>query len=208
MKINNVIDPNDFFVESKKAIQVVLSKEELQRKQMKIADKLELVRKSKAHPESLEAYEKLQTLEKELEMKIRFNKYNEAAVPEEYREVVKRNVAVEQLKVAEKANELKAQLKDHIEYLESKVVPLLQSIKELEKLKRIPDQIDIILDGEIGEKVPLPVSYRVKMINAGRDETLSGKVLVDLDKAIKSLKQIEQPVETKGLLSQLKRGEN
>lgn len=198
----NVIDENQFFVESKKAIQVVLEKDELLRKQMKIAEKHQLVKEHMKKASSLEEFEELKKLEKEL----RFMKTIEPAVPEEYREKIKRNAVVEQLEVSEKLNELKAQLKDQIEYLENELVPLIDNIRKLEKLGKIPDQINAILDLTIGEEAPFTAKYRLQVLKPSYDETKAGEAIQALNDVIRSLEKIHVPVETKGLLGFLKRG--
>ncbi|APH07214.1 hypothetical protein A9C19_20735 (plasmid) [Bacillus weihaiensis] len=201
-----LIDENQYFVESNKVIQVVLDNESLSEKKLKAADKLQLVKEQKTHTTSPEEYEELEMLEKELERKIRFNQLKYPAVPEDLRETVKRNAAVEQLEVDNTLNELKAELKDRVEYLESELLPLLDNIRKLESLKKVPDQIDFILKAEMGEGVSIPVSLMLRTLSPSNNEGQAGKALKDLNKTVASLKKIEVPVETKGLLDFLKRG--
>ncbi len=206
MENMNPIDENQYFVESKKAIQIVLNKEQYLAKQMPTADKLRLLKEHKESTKSPEEYEDLEKLEKELEKKIRFNQLTEPAVPEEYRETLKRNAVVEKLEVDNKLNELKAELKDRIEYLENELVPLIDNIRQLEKMSKIPNQIDAILDLTIGEGAPVTANYRLQLLTQTNDETQAGEAQQALSKVIKSLKKIEVPIETKGLLNFLKRG--
>jgi hypothetical protein len=205
MENMNVIDETQYFVESKKAIQIVLENERLLGSKLKVRDKLRLVKESKEHTKSLEEYEALEKQEKELERKIRFNQFSEPAVPVEHREKLKRNAAAEQLEADKKLNELKAELKERIEYLESEVMPLVDSIMKLENMRKIPDQVDMVLNAEIGETVPFPVYYRLQVLRQTPDETQAGKAMKDLDKVVTALKAIQVPVETKGLLDFLKR---
>ncbi|MRX56725.1 hypothetical protein GJU41_22540 [Bacillus idriensis] len=206
MENMTLIDEKIYYVESKKAIQVVLEREELLNKQMKAMDKLLLVKEQKSKTGSLEEYDGLEKLEKELERKVRFHQLTEPAVPEEYKEKIKRNAVIEQLAADTKSNELKALLKQHIEYLENELVPLIRNINQLEKMKKVPDQINLILDSEIGEGVPFPVYYRLKVFNPTQHETKSRDALLALQETISALKKVEPPVETKGLLSFLKKG--
>jgi hypothetical protein len=205
MENMNLIDETQYFAESKKAIQLVLENEKLLGSKVGLRDKLRLVKESKEHTKSLEEYEALEKQEKELERKIRFNQFTEPAVPVEHREKLKRNAVTEQLEADKKLNELKAELKERIEYLESEVIPLVDSIMKLESMRKIPDQVDMVLNAELGETVPFPLSYRLRVLNQTPDETQAGKALKDLDKVVKALKRIEVPIETKGLLDFLKR---
>lgn len=205
METTQLIDENQYFVESKKAVQIVLEREQELGSKLKIQDKLRLVKEQKENTKSIEEYEELEKLEKELERKIRFNQRTEPAVPAEHREKLKRNAAAEQLQADEKLNELKSELKERVEHLEVEIIPLLLSINKLERMKKIPDQIHALLNFEIGEGAPIPASYRIKALTSTRDETQSRKALDGLENVIKTLKKIEVPVETKGLFDFLKR---
>ncbi|MBP1944634.1 hypothetical protein [Cytobacillus luteolus] len=201
-----LIDENQYFVESKKVIQLVLDTERNLEKQLKLADKLQLVKQQKSETRSPAEYEELEKLEKELERKIRFDQFNAPAVPKEHKEKVKKNVVVEQLEVDEKLNELKAELKGRIEVLEQELLPLIEGIEKLEDLKRIPNRIDLLLVSEIGERVAIPCSYAMNLVAPSNNQSQSSVAAKDLKKVIQALKKIEVPVETKGLLDFLKRG--
>ncbi|PLR79703.1 hypothetical protein CVD25_06485 [Bacillus canaveralius] len=206
MENTTSIDENQYFAESKKAIQIVLEKEKLLQKQLKAVDKLQLVKEFKKETRSAAQYDELEKQERELERKIRFNRLMESAVPEEHKEKIKRNSAAEQLEVDNKLNELKAQLNEQIDHLENDLFPLLDNIRKLERMKMIPDQINIILESDIGENAVIPVENRVRRLNVSYNETQSGQAFNDLVKLIGSLRKIEVPKETKGLLDFLKRG--
>jgi hypothetical protein len=199
---NRLIDENQYFVESKKAILVVLQNEELLKKQMKPAEKLELVKEYKKKTQSIEEYEKYEKIEKEL----RFKKTKVPAVPEEHRKTIKKNAVTEELAVNEKLNEMKGELKEKIEYLEAEVLPLVEAINKLEGMKGIPNQIDALLKAEMGEGVPIEVSQLIKVYHFSNNEVQSAKAIRELKEAVKSLEKIEVPVETKGLINFLKRG--
>jgi hypothetical protein len=201
-----LINENDYFVESKKAIQVVLQHEKRLEKEMKPADKLQLVKERKDETKIPEEFEELEKLEKELERKIRFNQTRVPAIPEKYRKTVKKNAVAEELEVNNKLNELKGELKEKIEYLETEVLPLIDAINKLEAMKGIPKQIDTFLEAEMGEGAPVSMSYVSRILTVSNNEAQSGKAIKKLKGVIDSLKKIEVPVETKGLLNFLKRG--
>lgn len=206
MEKMTLIDENQYFVESKKAIQIVLEKESSLEKQLGLREKLQLVKEHKKNTTSPEEYDELEKLEKDLEKKIRFKQFKTPAIPEERKETVKRNVVAEELQVNEKLNELKAELKERITYLENDLLPLIENIHTLERIKGIPHKIDTILNAEIGEGVSFPVRYVLNVQTQSNDELQSKIALKTLKKVLGSLKKIEVPVETKGLLDFLKRG--
>ena len=200
------INVNDYFIESKKAIQLVLDREqELQRK-LKAAERLQLLKEHKKNAKTSEDFEALEQQEKELERKIRFQQLTEPAVPAEHKEKILRNVKAEQLQQAEKLNELKGQLSEQIKYMKENIIPLLKSIHELEAMDEIPNQVDIILDAEIGEGAVLPVNQRMKAFSKREYKPRAGMALLDVQKAVDELGRITMPIETTGLLSFLKRG--
>lgn len=201
-----LINKDQYFQESKKAIQTVLQEEDKLNKGMNAADKLELVKELKEKTNSEKEFDELEKEQRELEKIIRFQKVPVDAIPKEHQKVVKRNVAVEQLEVDEKLNELKAELANHIEQLEGELLPLLTNINELEKLKCIPHQINLLTNATIGEGAPYPARALVQAVSRSSDEVRSSKALKELNELIGAIKGIKVPVETKGLLQYLKRG--
>lgn len=200
------VNKEDYFKESKKLIQVVMDREEYASKRVTAKEELELVRQQQEKTKSPGEYEKLAKREKELELKIRFNNFREPAIPLEHQKTAKRNVAVEQLEASERLNELKAQLNERIEYVENDLIPLLKGIRELEGMMNIPNQVETMITSEIGEGVPIPLSARMKMFSRSHNETKSGQAYTQLFALVNTLKEIHVPVETKGIMSFLKRG--
>lgn len=189
------IDPNEYFAESKKAIQIVLEKEKLIHKQMKAHEKLALVRKYKNNTGDPGAYDALEKLERELDRKVRFDLLNEPAIPEEHREKVLRNVAVEQLEYAETLNGLKDQLRFHYKYLEDEVLPLLENIAKLERLNYIPNQVDVLLKNEIGEDTIFKVENLIRPFESG--SKLGKHTINSVKQAILNMQKLEFPFEMK-----------
>ncbi len=200
------VNKEDYFKESKKLIAVVVDREEKLTRSVSVADELKLVRQRKEETTSPDEYEELTKREKELELKIRFNNFREPAIPVEHQKMAKRNAATEQLEASERLNELKAQLNERIEYVENDLVPLLKGIRELETMMSIPNKVDAMIDSEVGEGVPIPLSYRLNLIARSYNETKSGQAYEQLIALTSTLKEIHVPVETKGIMSFLKRG--
>lgn len=191
MKKVELIDANEYFVESRKVLQIVTERENVMKKKMKTADKLDLVRKHKTKATSLEEFETLESLEKELDRKLRFNQLKEPAVPEEHKEKIKRNVAVELKEVNELLNKTVDQLKSSYKYLEDEVIPLITNIEKLGRLKTIPAQIETVIDGEIGEHSFLPLGYLTQIHSRSEYAEIAKNINVNLDKAIQGMKKIE-----------------
>lgn len=200
------VNKEDYFKESKKLIQVVMDREEYASKRVTAKEELELVRQQQEETKSPDEYEELAKRKKELELKIRFNNFREPAIPVEHQKTAQRNVTVEQLEATERLNELKAQLNERIEYVESDLMPLLKGIRELESMMKIPDQIEAMITSEIGEGVPIPLYARMRMYARSHNETKSGQAYNHLLSLSKALREIRVPVETKGIMSFLKRG--
>lgn len=201
-----LIDKELYFIETKKAISTALQKEKDLLAQMPLEKKLALVQDHLTKTISSDEYDELINQEKEIFRKIRFNQFTEEAIPSEYKNQIKRNVKVEELEAIEKKNELKAELKPHISYIENEVIPLVTAIHELESMGMIPNKLEMLLNANIGEKEPLPISVRTKMFNLSRGEVNAGKGLNSLLQVVNALKQIEVPTQTKGILDFLKRG--
>lgn len=192
-----IIDEKKLFVESKKAIQIAIEREKILGKKMRTTDKLELVRDHKVKTKSPDEYEALETLEKELERKLRFNQLNESAVPEEHKEKVKRNAAVELQEVNELLNESILQLKSRYEYLEDEVIPLITNIEKLERLAVIPVQIKAVVDGEIGENTVFSMQHIIRQQNYSKYAEIAKNINAQLNKAIKDMKRLEFSIDFK-----------
>ncbi|MFD2118161.1 hypothetical protein ACFSTH_11695 [Paenibacillus yanchengensis] len=186
-----LIDVGKYFAESKKVIQIAIEREKLLGKKMPITDKLRLIRDYKKKTNSPDEYEALETLEKELDKKLRFNQLNEPAVPDEYKEKVKRNAVVELQEVNKLLNEFKAQLRFHYKYIENEVVPLIANIEKLERLKAIPVQIEAIIDEEIGENAVFKIENTIRELSHSKNMRISKSINSYLSKAIKSMQEIE-----------------
>ncbi|MEK3856582.1 hypothetical protein [Cytobacillus sp. FSL H8-0458] len=191
MEKTSFIDPNNYFVESKKAIQIVLENEQTLSKQMGIEEKHQLVSSYLKTASNPDEYDALEKLEKELKRKIQFRQFNEPAVPNEYREKVSRNVAIEQSEVNQKLAELVGQLNHHYKHLEKEVLPLIKNIETLERLSLMPVKIDVLLNGEIGENTVFKIEYLLKQLNYSRFGDIANSTLDNLRKAIDGMQKLE-----------------
>lgn len=195
MENTKSINENKYFVESKKALEIAKEREKAEKAKLKTTDLLKLTRKHKETAKTPEEYKELEILEKELRMKVKFNQYHVPAVPPEHVEKIRRNAEVEQSKASKKLDELKVQLKSKIDYLESEVIPLVEDIKEMEQMMNIPNQIEIILDADIGEKAPVTMSSRLKTFKFDGHE--AEKTLIETKKLVKRLKSVQGNVVAK-----------
>ncbi|NMO97460.1 hypothetical protein [Paenibacillus lemnae] len=197
MKKVKLIDANDYCVESRKAIQIVLERERTLGKKLKIRDRLELVRKHKNHAKSPDELEALEALEKQLERRIRFKQINERAIPEEHKEKVLRNAAVELQEANKMSDDLKAQISSRYKHLEDEVIPLIASIGDLERIKGAPMQVNFIIDYEIGEDTVFKVENIIRQLGHSQCEKLANDINFHLRKAIEGMKKLERTAGSK-----------
>lgn len=160
MKKVELINPEEYFVESRKAVQIALEKEEYLHNEMPMQNKLDYLKKRKKETNSAEEYEAIEALEKKIEKDIKFN-YQIPLVPEEYKDVIKRNAEIEAAEFDKKLTELKKELKDQLPYLQNVLLPLVINIQELDKLKVFSHNVDIILNHEFRENQAFRAQSRV-----------------------------------------------
>lgn len=185
-----LIDEKQYFAESRKAIELAIEIERGLYNKLSKKDTLDVLKKRKKETTSMEEYERIEELEKQLEKEIKFDQPI-PLVPDEYREVIKRNVAIEEKEVNKKLLELRKELKKQLPYLKDILLPLVISIRELEKIKSVPGQIDVILRTNFSEqKGFLSAEYLVKQLN--RD---GNRKLVD---GVKELTRLIESAATKG----------
>lgn len=202
-----LVNHNEYFVESKKALQVAREREIEERSKLKTEELLELAKKHKEKAKTPEEYEELGKLEKDLSMKIKFNQYYIPAVPPEHTEKLKKNAEVEHQAASKKLSELKSQLKSKIDYLENEVAPLVDGIKKLEQMMSIPEQINIILDTDIGEKAPLTMEGRLRYYYSKYDNSQTGRAVAELDKLIHRLRVIQGNEEVENTTKAKRKGD-
>lgn len=191
------IDENKYFAESKKAIQIAVENERLLGKKMPTVDKLQLARDYKKNTKEPNEYKELEKLEKELEMKIRFNQLNEPAVPEEQQEKIRKNVDIEEQELNKVLNELKAQLRLHYKYVEDEIIPLIVNIEKLEQLSAVPSQIKLLLKAVIGENTAFKVEGLMRGQNYSSNATVARNLIHSLEKSINRMQALEVPYEIK-----------
>lgn len=189
----SLIGEKQYFAESRKAIQVTIEKERALYKDLTRKDKLELLKKRKKETSSIEEYEKIEELEKKLEKEIKFGQPI-PLVPDEYREVIEKNVEVEEKELNKKLQELRTDLKKQVPYLKDVLLPLLLSIHELEKMECVPNQIDVILQSTFNDREGfLTAEYLVNNVSRKRKSRL-----------VEETKEIIGLIETIGTKGELK----
>lgn len=150
--MEKLIDSNDYYVESRKAIDIALAKEDKFHKELTPEERLEVYKRHLKTTNNQEEYMTLKALKDALELKIKFNDTTEPVVPEDAHEKIRKNLEIEQRAAVEKTNELKEQLSKLIDSFEKEVISLVIAIEEMETLKVIPGKIDAILSHEFTEK--------------------------------------------------------
>lgn len=182
MKNVALIDTNNYFVESRKAIQIALEKERDLYNQIPKEEKLRLLRKRKAETNSVEEYEAIEIMEKQLEKEIKFNG-PVPLVPDEYKDVIKKNVEIEAAEYTEKLNELRKELKIQLPYLQDVVLPLLINIHELKKMKNVPSDVEFILDSQFIGQTAISAKSVIQRGTSKR----KNKLIDDLQEIIRSI---------------------
>lgn len=160
MKKVELIKPEEYFVESRKAVQIALEKERSYYNEIPKKNKLDLLRQRKKETNSVEEYEVIEALEKQLEKEIKFN-HPIPLVPDKYKDMIKKNVEIEAAEHEKKLTELKKELKDQLPYLQNVLLPLLVNIHEMNKMDVVPVNIDTILGFEIHDGNGIRVENRV-----------------------------------------------
>jgi hypothetical protein len=181
-----LINKDNYFVESKKAIQVVLEKERSLYNALPKRSTLNLLKKRKEKTGSIEEYERISELEKRLELEIKFNK-SIPLVPGEYKEIIKRNVLVEEAEVNNQLTEMRKELKKQLPYLQNVLMPMLVNIQELKRMQTIPNDIERILTAEFMEGTGIrtePVIHSRFELNTDSESVIRMKKLI---KAIDSM---------------------
>jgi hypothetical protein len=171
--METLIDSKDYYVESRKAIDIALAKENQFMKKLDPEERLEVYNRYLKETKDQKEYLAVKALKDELEIKIKFHDTAEPTVPKADQAKIIRNLEIEQRAVIEKANELKVQLSKLLDTFEKEAIPLLVAIDELEVLRYIPNNIDIILSHEFREKWLSSLSGRFNM--SGMSEFKAGR---------------------------------
>lgn len=161
--MEKLIDSKDYYVESRKAIDIALAKEDEFQKKMTSKERLKVYNRHLEETKDQEEYKALKVLKDALEMKIKFHDTYEPAVPKADQGKIIRNLEIEQRDAIEKANELKGQLSKLLDAFESEAIPLLIAIDDLEMLRFTPNNIDIILSHRFEEEADISLSFQINI---------------------------------------------
>ena len=196
--MEKLIDSKDYYVESRKAIDIALAREDKFHKELSPEERLEVYKRHLKTTNNQEEYVTLKALKDALEMKIKFNDTTEPVVPKADQEKIRKNLEIEQRAAVEKTNELKTQLSELLDTFEKEAVPLIIAIEEMETLKVIPDKIDTILSHELREKHFLGgIKGRFNSLSIPIGELKRSPVL--LNKSISYFRNTTVPVQEKKL---------
>lgn len=163
MKKVELINPEKYFVESRKAVQVAIEKEQAFFNGLSKQDKLNLLKIRKEETRSDEEYDAIEASERQLEKEIKFD-HPVPLVPDEYKEMVKRNLDVEESEASEELKKLRKELVNQLPYLQNVLLPLLINIGSLKGVMGISRGVEVILEHSLQE------SFRE--IHSGRAESL------------------------------------
>lgn len=187
MKKVELIDVNNYFVESRKAIKIAVEKELSLHADMPKRDKLRLLKGRKKETTSPEEYEEIEKLERQLEKEIRFNN-PVPLVPDEHKEKIRRNAEIEAAAVDQKLKELKAELQSQLPYLQDVILPLLINVRRLNALRRIPYRVSRVLDFTFHDGTGLRIEGHVRPLSDAKGKSKSIKALESIIRAIEAIK--------------------
>lgn len=141
-----LIDPQQFFAETEKVIQIVKERQEDIQRALSAEDRLQLAKKLLEDAKTREEYEQLTKEIKELEFDIKYDKGYVPAIPEEFQMKIGSNRIYEEEKLDVELKKQKEQLFELVEGLESSILTTIKNIELLEERKLIGGKIDILLD--------------------------------------------------------------
>lgn len=207
MKMEKLIDVNAYYVESKKAVDIALAKDERFRKELTPEERLEIYTRYLKETNDPKEYQALKLLKDELEMKIKFNDTAKPVVPDDAQEKIKRNLEIEQQAAVEKTNELKAQLSNLIAEFEREALPLIKAVGEMESLQVIPTQIDVILSHQLRFKNEISIQGRFNGFQLGTQARHARDAHRQLENSMFYLRNTTTPVKaTESLLMNFLKG--
>lgn len=149
MKKVQLINPDDYFKESEKVIQIVKEREEEVRRSLPAEYKLRMAKETLDDVKSREEFDELNQKIKDLEFEIKYGKDYVPAIPGEYQNKIAFNRVHEEEKIDEEIVKQKETLLELIETMEHSLIDVLRNIENLEKRKLIGKKIDILLDEKI-----------------------------------------------------------
>lgn len=205
--MGKLIDVNAYYVESRKAVDIALAKDERFRKELDPEERLEVYKRYLKETTNPKEYQALKSLKDELEMKIKFHTTAEPVVPEDLQEKIRKNLEIEQQAAIEKTNELKTQLSDLVAKFEREALPLIKAVGEMEALQGIPTKIDVILSHQLREKYDTSIQGRFNNLQVDANSRRVEEARQQLENSISYLRNTTIPMKAKkSVLSYLKGG--
>ncbi|MFS0810644.1 hypothetical protein [Peribacillus phoenicis] len=201
MENTNLIDVNQYFIESEKVIQIVKDREEELRRTLPAKYKLEIAKESLEKAATRESYEKLQNTIKDLEYEIKFGNNSIPAIPEEHQNRIAFNRVHEEEQIDIEIAKQKELLLQILDGLENPLMNVLTNIENLEVRKLIGTKVDILLDEKITKDPRIHSPFRsVSYLSFSAGERNSKSAREKGEELFKALKKIAtEPTISSGL---------
>lgn len=140
------IDPQQYFVESERVVEIVKERQEEIHRSLSAEHRLEIAKELLKDAKSREEYEQLTKDIKELELEVKYDLGYFPMVPEEHQLKVAFNRVYEEEKLNEELTNQKELLMQLIKGLEKPLSTVLENIENLEKRKLIGTKVDLMLE--------------------------------------------------------------
>lgn len=184
------VNPQIYFVESEKAIQIAKERQEDVKRALPTQYKLTLAKELLEGAKSREEYEELTKEIKELELELKYDKGFFPMVPEEHQSKIAFNRVFEEEKLDEELAKQKQLLMQLIDGLEDSLGTVLNNIEALEKRKRIGKTVDAILDFNIHKDRIANDLYHLSYLTTSAEQIYATKANQAREKFFKELKKI------------------
>lgn len=184
------VNPQIYFVESEKAIQIAKERQEEVKRELPANYKLTLAKELLEDARSREEYEELTKEIKELELELKYDIGYFPMVPEEHQSKIAFNRVYEEEKLDEELAKQKQLLMQLIDGLESPLVTVLKNIEALENRKIIGKKVDAVLDFNIYTDRVASDFYHLAYLTSSAEQIYAAKANQAAEKFFKELKKI------------------
>lgn len=155
-----LINPDSFFQESEKAIQIINEYEREVKGRLPADYKLKIAKETLEKVKTREDFEELTQEIKNLEFEVRYGEDSTPAVPEEYQHKIAFNRVQEEEQLDQELQKQKELLHELMLSFEEPLINVLENIERLEKRKLIGVTVDSLLEKNIIFNPSIPdVSY-------------------------------------------------
>ena len=147
MKKVELIDASAFLSETEKAVNLLQKRVDDIRTSANPQERLEILKKMLPEVDDFQQFEELNKEKATLEFTIKHAHEIKPIMPDEHREKILSNQAIELADIDEKLNQQYEVLNSYVEELEKNMLPLLINIYQLEERKDISYRLDSYADG-------------------------------------------------------------